>query len=72
MKKNEKYTVVNNQEDEDGYFLYPDYNIYGESFNEKQKVSAVHKAAKTGRNSSKPGLENFTISTSVKPGRDKN
>lgn len=72
MKKDEKYTVVNSQEDEDGYTLYPGYAIYSGNFEEKQKVSAAHKAAKTGRNSSTSGLENFAISTSVKPGRNKN
>lgn len=40
MKKNFKYEVVNNQEDEDGYSFYPDGSTVGESIKEKQHVSS--------------------------------
>jgi hypothetical protein len=71
MKKNEKNTVVNNQEDEDGYTLYPGYAIYSGNIKEKPRVRALHKDANTARNSSKPGVGNLTISDSAKPGIDK-
>ena len=71
MKKNEKYIAVNNQEDEDGYTLYPGYAIYEGNIKESQTISALHKTANSAMNSSKPSPVNFTISASPKPGRDK-
>jgi hypothetical protein len=40
MKKNLKYEVVNNQEDEDGYSSYPDSSTISESAKEKQAGSS--------------------------------
>ncbi|MCW3116758.1 MAG: hypothetical protein JWM28_840 [Chitinophagaceae bacterium] len=40
MKKNEKYHPVNNQEDEDGYILFPDQPIEYGNEKKKQPVNA--------------------------------
>jgi hypothetical protein len=47
MKKKEKYYPVNNQEDEDGYTLYPENAMNYEIVKKKQNVGPVAKTEQT-------------------------
>lgn len=40
MKKKDNYSVVNNQEDEDGYTLYPENAIPFENIKQKQDLNS--------------------------------
>lgn len=65
MKKKEKYYVVNNQEDEDGYTLYPENAIIYKNIKKKQAIGFRDNTANTGSGSSKPPFRR----TSGKPNR---
>ena len=65
MKNKEKYYAVNNQEDEDGYTLYPENTIIYKSIKEKKDISARDNTANTGTGSSKPPF----LRTSAKSNR---
>jgi len=51
MKKNRKYFVVNSQEDEDGFTLYPENVFPSENVIKKQNINSGNYAvvAETGR-----------------------
>jgi len=56
MRKNEKYYAVNNQEDEDGYNIYPaKTNFYGNS-KSKQHINSSDKKGNT-----EPGAVNMQM-----------
>jgi hypothetical protein len=71
MKKDINYIAINNQEDEDGYTLYPGYAVFKGNIKEKQIISALHKTADIASNSPKHGPGNLPKSTSSKPGKIK-
>ena len=65
MKNKEKYYAVNNQEDEDGYTLYPENAIIYKNIKKKQAIDSRDNTANTGAGSSKPPFRR----TSAKPNR---
>lgn len=56
MKKKWKYEVVNNQEDEEGYNLYPVSDINCESAKKKQNINSNKNTADT-----EPGSWKLTV-----------
>ncbi len=54
MKNKEKYYAVNNQEDEDGYTLYPENTIIYENIKGKQDIDSRNNTANTGSSFLKP------------------
>jgi hypothetical protein len=71
MKKSEKFIAVNNQEDEDGYILYPLYAIYGGHVKDTRTVSDLPKPANSASDSIKPGPGKLTRSAAAKAGKGK-
>jgi len=62
MKKNEKNYPVNNQEDEDGYILYPQIAITYDNVKREKDISSRNKPANTEHGSSKPQSRIFSAS----------
>ena len=75
MKKKWKYEIVNNQEDEEGYCLYPDSVLICESAKRKQDVNSNKNTVNTNPGSAKlvmissevrRRISQFTLSLSAK------